>query len=230
MHEGHRERLYDKFIEGNSSLTEVETVELLLFYCIARADVKPLAGRLIEYFGSLKGILNAPVASLMKVEGVGKKTAVFFKIMNELILNNAPLPEEEKVPNVVNMVAAFREYFSHAETEQLVIALLDKNGDIIKKIIYTDYSRSEISVNIKEIAAEVVKASPYSAVMAHNHFSGNINPSLADDLTTRRMMIMMNVHGVTLYDHLIFCNSEYYSYHVSGRLNMIREQIKETVK
>ncbi|MBQ9481794.1 MAG: RadC family protein [Clostridia bacterium] len=230
MHEGHRERLYAKFIEGDTSLTELETTEFLLCFSIARTDVKPLAAKLLESFGSLEGIFNATPEELMNVKGVGKKTAAFFKVMGDLIRSYNPSRSEEKTPNVYNTVMFFKEYFKNVETEQLVVALLGKNGEVIRKFIYTDYSRSEVNVNIKEIAAEIARIAPHSAVMAHNHFSGNVHPSLADDLTTRRIALMMNVHGVILYDHLIFCGDDYYSYHITGRLDKIKEEINDAVK
>jgi len=230
MHEGHRERLYAKFIEGDASLTELETTEFLLCFSIARMDVKPIAAKLLENFGSLDGIFGATPGELKKVKGVGNKTAAFFKVMGDIIRSHNPARTEEKKPNVYNTVMFFREYFKNVESEQLVVAFLGKNGEVIRKFIYTDYSRSEINVNLKEIAAEIARIAPHSAVMAHNHFSGNVHPSLADDLTTRRIALMMNVHGVIFYDHLIFCGDEYYSYHITGRLDKIKEEINAAVR
>jgi DNA repair protein RadC len=59
-HDGHRERLRQRFLqEGADALADYELLEMLLFACIPRRDVKPLAKALIAAFGSLWGVVNA---------------------------------------------------------------------------------------------------------------------------------------------------------------------------
>ena len=73
MHDGHRRRLRERFrLEGIENFQPHEVLELLLFYARARGDVNPLAHRLLDVFGSLKGVLEAPVDQLCAVEGVGE--------------------------------------------------------------------------------------------------------------------------------------------------------------
>ena len=53
IHQGHRQRLRNRFLEqGLDQFTEVQVLELLLFYCIPRQDTNELAHRLLRYFGS----------------------------------------------------------------------------------------------------------------------------------------------------------------------------------
>ena len=69
MHEGHRQRLRERFRrDGLENFAPHEVLELLLFYTRARGNVNPLAHRLLEVFGSLKGVLEAPAEQLMAVE------------------------------------------------------------------------------------------------------------------------------------------------------------------
>ena len=82
MHEGHRQRMRDRFrTEGLDNFAPHEVLELLLFYARARGDVNPLAHRLLETFGSLRGVLEAPVEHLCTVEGVGEETATLLSMM-----------------------------------------------------------------------------------------------------------------------------------------------------
>ena len=84
MHDGHRKRLRQRFLEeGLDHFTDVQVLELLLFYCIARQDTNPIAHRLLEHFGSLSRVLEAPVAELCKVEGVGENTAIFLRLVTQ---------------------------------------------------------------------------------------------------------------------------------------------------
>ena len=72
VHDGHRNRMRQRFMENDlNGFADHEALELLLFYAIPRGDVNPLAHALMERFGSLSGVLSAPVELLTQVEGVG---------------------------------------------------------------------------------------------------------------------------------------------------------------
>ncbi len=75
-HEGHRERMRKRFrANGLVGFSDFEALELFLFYAIPRRDTRPIAHALIEDFGSLTAVFNAPEESLCRVPGVGPKTA-----------------------------------------------------------------------------------------------------------------------------------------------------------
>ena len=69
IHDGHRQRLKDRFQkEGLDGFTEVQALELLLFYALPRQDTNPIAHRLLERFGSFSNVLDASVERLPKTE------------------------------------------------------------------------------------------------------------------------------------------------------------------
>lgn len=75
-HDGHRERLRARLErEGIDHFAPHEVLELILFYSVPRANTNPIAHRLMERFGSLSGVLEAPPAELLKVPGVGPASA-----------------------------------------------------------------------------------------------------------------------------------------------------------
>ena len=62
VHDGHRKRMRQRFLaEGLDQFTDVQILEILLFYCIARQDTNPIAHELLNHFGSLSQVLEAPV-------------------------------------------------------------------------------------------------------------------------------------------------------------------------
>src|SRR6476661_129851 len=70
---GHRDRLRERFRDqGEAALADYELLELLLFRLIPRRDTKPIAKALIDRFGSLAGVLGAPIHLLQEVKGVGE--------------------------------------------------------------------------------------------------------------------------------------------------------------
>ena len=85
IHEGHRQRMKERFRqEGLDHFSEIQVLEFLLFYCIPQGDTNLLAHRLLEHFGSLPQVLEAPAAELQKVSGVGPHTAVFLNLITEV--------------------------------------------------------------------------------------------------------------------------------------------------
>ena len=60
VHDGHRERLKERFrTEGLDGFTEVQVLELLLFYSVPRKDTNEIAHALLEKFGTLAQVLDA---------------------------------------------------------------------------------------------------------------------------------------------------------------------------
>lgn len=77
LHDGHRDRLREKFIRhGLSSLEPHEVVELMLYAAVPRKDMNPLAHELLEGFGSFPALLDAPIEELMKYKGIGRGSAI----------------------------------------------------------------------------------------------------------------------------------------------------------
>ena len=85
IHKGHRERLKQRFLEeGLDNFTEIQVLELLLFYAIPRSDTNPLAHALLEHFGSLSQVLEADVEELKKVPGIGDHAATLLALVIDL--------------------------------------------------------------------------------------------------------------------------------------------------
>jgi len=82
---GHRQRLRDRFVKsGLAGFADYEVVELLLTLAIPRADVKQPARALLARFGNLRGILDAPLAELQAVSGIGAVTPVALRVIREV--------------------------------------------------------------------------------------------------------------------------------------------------
>lgn len=85
LHENHRARVRKRFEhEGLKTFADHNVLELLLFYSIPQKDTNDIAHRLLDEFGSLSAVFDAPKDVLMNVVGVGENTATLIKLMPEL--------------------------------------------------------------------------------------------------------------------------------------------------
>ena len=81
IHDGHREKMRKRFLNGGlEHFADHEALELLLFYAIPRRDVNPIAHELMNRYGSLSAVLAAPVEDLQKVDGIGESAAILLKL------------------------------------------------------------------------------------------------------------------------------------------------------
>ena len=83
---GHRQRLRARFLKGGAeALQDYELLELLLTFAIPYSDVKPLAKKLIQQFGSFGQVLDAPPEALMEAGGIKEYSATLLKLVKTCV-------------------------------------------------------------------------------------------------------------------------------------------------
>jgi DNA repair protein RadC len=89
---------------------------------------------------------------------------------------------------------------------------------LIKQVRIAHGGISEVSVDVRIIIREAVLCNATIVTICHNHPSGSIRPSKADDDLTQQVKRACDVMRLHLMDHVIVADGQYYSYHESGRL------------
>ena len=84
IHDEHRQRLRKRFLQEGLSSFEPHQVLELLTYAIPRKDVNPTAHDLLNTFGTIDKVFDAPFNALTKIDGVGDVTASLLKLVPEL--------------------------------------------------------------------------------------------------------------------------------------------------
>lgn len=227
MHEKHRERMRKKLLNDPEALEDHEILEILLFYALPRVNTNEIAHELITEFGSLGRVLNASPQALEHVKGVGESAAAFLGALGEAFRRvsreNNPLPyfktyAEMKGP-LIKMFRAIRD-------EAFVVFYLDAKTRVLGKKIFTDHTTHSVDINFTEIVKGIIDYSPKFVAVAHNHLSGNPEPTCDDDDATEQLFSLMAIHGVNLIDHLIVTSDAVYSYHHEHRMDKYRNQIE----
>ena len=137
---GHRQRLRDRFLKsGLKGFQDYEIAELILTLAIPRSDVKQPAKELIARFGDLRGILDAPVAELSKVKGIGSVTPVALKIIREVAALYLQQSEEQRecLADPLALSGFWRMRIGALEREVFEVAFLDSGYRFLRDGVET---------------------------------------------------------------------------------------------
>lgn len=205
MHEGHRERLKERFIEsGITGLADHEVLELLLCYAIPRKDVNPLAHRLIEAFGSLGSVLNAHPLELMAIDGVGKNAAALLSLIRpinrRIRLDPAKNARIRSPQEAANYLCAL---LSGSKIEQFYVLMLNTQQRLIYTMRSGEGTVSQSTVYPRTVVEGALRHGAVSVILAHNHPGGCIVPSDEDIESTMRIRSALEGIGIALLDHFV---------------------------
>ena len=226
LHEGHRERLRNRFLkDGLDGFEDHNALELLLFYSITRKDTNEEAHALINEFGSLSNVFDASYEDLCKVKGVGERTAVLIKLMPALFrkYETDKLNKNGVILNSAELVAKYAsKYFKGLTEERLYLLCLDTNAQVIKFDMVSSGDVKSTPLNNRIIAETVFTVKPASVVLVHNHPSGITAPSRKDVDATREISYALNLIGMRLSDHIIIGHGdEFFSFRRSQKFKEI---------
>ena len=222
LHSGHRQRLKNRFLEeGLEHFDELQVLELLLFYCIPRQDTNPIAHNLLEHFGSLSQVMEAPVSELKKVAGMGEASATFLAILNAFNryyqINRA---SSVVILNTLDECGRYlMPFFYGRRNETVYLLCLDAKCKVLCCKEVGEGSVNSAAVPIRRVVEMALCANATSVVLAHNHPSGLAIPSDEDQLTTRQLAMALSAVDIHLADHMIMADDEFISLRQSGRYN-----------
>ena len=219
IHDGHRQRLKDRFRqEGLDKFDEIQVLELLLFYAIPQRDTNPLAHRLLEYFGSLAQVLEAPAEELEKVSGVGSNVATLLTLTTALARYYMVSRGNQTVALTTTEMCGdyLLPYFVGRRNETVFLLCLDAKCKVLGCKEVGEGSVNSASVPIRRIVEMALGMNATTVVIAHNHPSGFALPSNEDILTTKRIAAALEAVEITLADHIVVADDDYVSMTQSG--------------
>ena len=220
---GHRNRLRERFLKsGFGGFADHEVIELLLTMAITRSDVKPQAKMLLERFGSLRGILDAPVSELQSVKGVGEISAILLKVIREsatLYLMESSR-EAEDLRDLERLSDFWRMRIGHLKNEVFAVAYLDSAHRLIRNGVETlqEGTIDRAAVYPRRVVEAALKHQAAALVLAHNHPNGDVQPSEQDKIITRAVTLAAGTISIRVVDHLIVSTSEAFSFRKAGLL------------
>ena len=219
IHDGHRQRLKGRFLEeGLDNFTDVQVLELLLFYCIPRQDTNPIAHKLLDHFGSLSQVLEASPAQLQKVPGIGENAATFRSLITEVgryYLVDRSM-REKVLPSIEDCGRYLVSFFYGRTNETVFLLCLDAKCKVLGCKEIGEGSVNSAGISVRKVVETALSANASVVILAHNHPSGVALPSHEDVLTTRRIAAALNAVEIQLADHIVVADGDYVSMAQSG--------------
>lgn len=218
-HDGHRQRLKKLFLkEGLDNFYDYQALELLLYYCIPRKDTNPIAHSLIDTFGSLSQVLEAPVEELMRVEGVGEHAATFLHLVTEVgryyLVNRGS--QVKILPTIEDCAKYMLPYFFGRRNETVFLLCLDAKCKVLCCRELGEGTVNSAAISVRKIMETALTVNATTVVLAHNHPSGIAVPSGDDIQTTRRIAAALSAVEIHLADHIVVADDDYVSMVQSG--------------
>ena len=224
--QGHRERIREKFLNnGIDGFAEYEILELLLTYCIPRKDTKPIAKELLNKFKSLDNVFKADLDKLSAIDGLGKNSVAFLKLIGDLPsiiykdeLKNKKLIEKEtlKISNKDILLKYLRNKIGYEEIEKFYVLYLSSSNEVIEFEENSVGTLDRSSVYLREIYKKIINLNAKSIILAHNHPSDNITPSKCDIDLTNEIAKGLKNFGALLIEHIIITKNSYFSFLEEG--------------
>ena len=224
--QGHRERIREKFLKnGIDGFAEYEILELLLTYCIPRKDTKPIAKELLNKFKSLDNVFKADFDKLSAIDGLGKNSIAFLKLIGDLPsiiykdeLKNKKLVDKEtlKISNKDILLKYLRNKIGYEEIEKFYVIYLSSSNEVIEFEENSTGTLDRSSVYPREIYKRVINLNAKSIILAHNHPSDNITPSKSDIELTNEIAKGLKNFGALLIEHIIITKNSYFSFLEEG--------------
>ncbi|MGI6168781.1 MAG: JAB domain-containing protein [Christensenellales bacterium] len=222
MHAGHRSRHRTRYRKnGLDGFSDHEILELLLYYAIPRVDTNPIAHRLMQRFGSLAGVFSAHIDDLKKVEGVGENAAILLSLIRPSMQRSQAISQEkrQKLTNIDMAGAYCCSLLAGMRRETLFVVCLDIHYRVICAELVQQGSIDELPVYPRHIVEIALRHDASSIILTHNHPGGRLAASKSDIETTFKVLEALESLGISLLDHIITHEYNYFSFMKHGDLS-----------
>lgn len=209
-----RERLV-KF--GEQALSAQELLQLILGRGVAGESVAVTAQKLLAQFGSLQKLAEASIEELSSIKGIGLAKSAQIKAAFEIsrrLSTQAPSYKSKELTDPEKVYRLIKSKLKDYHKEHFYIIALNSRGHSIAEVSVGSLNASV--VHPREVFTEAIKNKAASVVFAHNHPSGDPEPSEDDLLLTKKLVESGKILGIEVFDHIIVVKDGFFSFKNKG--------------
>ena len=190
---------------GPGALSDVELLAILLRTGIKGKNVFQLAQELLSTLGGLSGLLNTSTTELKLIKGLGPAKRA--EVAAVLELSRRGLAEQLKQRQAFHAPDAVKQYvqlhLAHKTHEVFAVLFLDSQNRLQAMEELFRGTLSQTSVYPREVVLRALHHQAAAVVLSHNHPSGSVQPSRADETLTQTLKAALALVDVRVLDHVI---------------------------
>ncbi len=193
---------------GPGALSDAELLALLLRTGLAGKGVLQLAQELLDVktgFGGMAGLLHATADDLKRIKGLGPAKRA--ELVAVLELARRALAEQLRERAALDTPQAVKDYLqlhlAHKKHESFAVLFLDNQHKLLALEELFRGTLAQTSVYPREVVLRALHHHAAAVVLAHNHPSGTVQPSRADEALTQALKAALALVDVRVLDHMI---------------------------
>ncbi|MDD3735352.1 MAG: DNA repair protein RadC [Candidatus Pacebacteria bacterium] len=208
------ERPRERLVQfGEQALSAQELLQLILGQGVAGESVAVTAQKLLSRFGSLQQLSEASIEELSSIKGIGLAKAAQIKAAFEIgrrLSTQAPVYKSKELTDPEKVYRLIKSKLKDYHKEHFYIIALNSRNYSIAEVSVGSLNAS--IVHPREVFAEAIKNKAASVVFAHNHPSGDPEPSEDDLLLTKKLVESGKILGIEVDDHIIVAKDKFFSF------------------
>lgn len=194
---------------GAVNLTEIELLAIIISSGTQGKNVLELSKEIIDKFG--ENLLHTDIEDLARIKGLGSVKAMKLKAAVELGVRFGRMVGDKIIINSSKDAYLVVQDYVHKRQEHLLLLTLNGRNQMISKKVITIGTLDASLFHPREIFAESIIDRASKIIVAHNHPSGNLEPSANDLTMTKKVRDAGEVIGIELVDSLIISEEGYRS-------------------
>ena len=208
-------------LKGNGSLSDAELLSIIIGSGVSGENSLDIAMKTLSICGNnLCEFWKFSVSDLQKIKGIGEKRAVKIAAMFALARrrNESEVICKNKISKSQDAFEIFHSLMGDLPYEEFWLLLLNRANRVVKKVKISEGGISGTVVDPKKIFQICLEQHATSIILGHNHPSGTITPSEADNKITKKIKDCGSLLDVAVLDHIIVGDDRFYSFADEGTL------------
>lgn len=208
-------------LKGNGSLSDAELLSIIIGSGVSGENSLDIAMKTLSICGNnLCEFWKFSVSDLQKIKGIGEKRAVKIAAMFALARrrNESEVIFKNKISKSQDAFEIFHSLMGDLPYEEFWLLLLNRANRVVKKVKISEGGISGTVVDPKKIFQICLEQHATSIILGHNHPSGTITPSEADNKITKKIKDCGLLLDVAVLDHIIVGDDRFYSFADEGTL------------
>ena len=215
------DRPRERFVQlGASALSKAELLAILIGSGSPKESAVDLMKRVLkDCDDNLNTLGKMSLQELMDYNGIGEAKAVTILAACELgkRRQGEAAMHREQITSAQDIYECLHPKMQDLDVEEFWVLLMNQHYRLIKKVKISHGGITETSVDIRIIFKEAVLANATILAVCHNHPSGNLTPSRADEELTKSIQRACELMRIHFMDHVIVTDGQYYSFHELGK-------------